>query len=571
MTPALLLGMAGFLTNFDVTAVVIALPTVARELGLDVAGYAWVMDAYSLAFTACLLFAGALADRYGRRRALLVGNGIFALASLACGMAWDGPTLLVARALQGIGAAFIVTGGFALIASVYVQARARTDAFALVGVMSGVAMAFGPTMGGLVSSWIGWRWIFLINLPACALVAWGVPRLVAEAREAVPRPLDPLGVVLFTSALTALVEALLHGRTSTSHMVAGLALSAFFLAAFGIQQRSRDNPILDPGIFVQPAMIGIAILLCAVSIGYWAILVYLPLFFAAAFDWSPEVAGIALLTATLPMLFLPPLGGRLVDRLGWRLHFALALAILAAGNATIAIALISDGSAPPLIPTFCGIAAIGVGVALAHPQLSGAAVSLVPPDLAGLASAVTVVMRQAGFAVGIAVLGAVLHNQESAISYIWLFSAAAVASAAGLVAALVLLPAPAARVKKVARRMALEKLLPQRKHDSQYNGAQTAIPLHLNALYRRCSALPGSRFAGSFAELSVPRRFDFGTMLPARSACHIVLRPRDRCRTKPQVVDEVLQRRYSIKGCTLWRPSQFGSKHSLVSPRRRPT
>jgi MFS family permease len=217
MMPALLLGMAGFLTNFDVTAVVIALPTVAGELGLEIAGYAWVMDAYSLAFTAYLLFAGALADRYGRRRAMLVGNGIFALASLACGMAWDGPTLLVARVMQGIGAAFIVTGGFALIASVYEQARPRTDAFALVGIMSGVAMAFGPTMGGLVSSWIGWRWIFLINLPACALVAWGVPRLVAEAREAVPRPLDPLGVVLFTSALTALVEALLHGRTSTAH------------------------------------------------------------------------------------------------------------------------------------------------------------------------------------------------------------------------------------------------------------------------------------------------------------------------------------------------------------------
>jgi EmrB/QacA subfamily drug resistance transporter len=448
MMPALLLGMAGFLTNFDVTAVVIALPTVARELGFDVAGYAWVMDAYSLAFTACLLFAGALADRYGRRRAMLVGNGIFALASLACGMAWDGPTLLVARVMQGIGAAFIVTGGFALIASVYEQAGARTDAFALVGVMSGVAMAFGPTMGGLVSSWIGWRWIFLINLPACALVAWGVPRLVAEAREAVPRPLDPLGVVLFTSALTALVEALLHGRTSTAHMVAGLALSAVFLAAFGIQQRSRDEPILDPGIFAQPAMIGIVILLCAVSVGYWAVLVYLPLFLAAAYGWSSEVAGIALLTATLPMLFLPPLGGRLAGGLGWRLHFALALAILAAGNATIAIALISDGSAPPLIPTFCGIAAIGVGVALAHPQLSGAAVSLVPPDLAGLASAVTVVMRQGGFAVGIAVLGAVLHNQESAISYVWLFSAAAVASAAGLAAALVLLPTPVAASKK---------------------------------------------------------------------------------------------------------------------------
>ena len=448
MMPALLLGMAPFLANFDVTAVVVALPAVARELGFDVAGYAWVMDAYSLAFTACLLFAGALADRYGRRRAMLVGNGIFALASLACGMAWDGPTLWGARALQGIGAAFIVTGGFALVASVYVQARARTDAFALIGVMSGIAMAFGPTMGGLVSAWIGWRWIFLINLPVCVLVAWGVPRLVSEAREAMPRPLDILGVALFTAALIALVEALLHGHTSTSHLVAGLGLSVVFLAVFGIQQRSREVPILDPGIFVQRPVIGIAILLCAVSIGYWAILVYLPLFFAAAFGWSSEMAGIALLAATLPMLFLPPLGGRLVGCLGWRLHFALALGILAAGNATIAVTLISDGSVPPLIPTFCGIVAIGVGVALAHPQLSGAAVSLVPADLAGLASAVTVVMRQAGFAVGIAVLGALLHVQGSAIGYVWLFTAAAVASAAGLVAALILLPAPAAASKK---------------------------------------------------------------------------------------------------------------------------
>jgi EmrB/QacA subfamily drug resistance transporter len=448
MMPALLLGLASFLTNFDVTAVVIALPAVSREFGFGVAGYAWVMDAYSLAFTACLLLAGALADRYGRRRAMLFGNAIFALASLACGMAWDGPTLLVARVMQGVGSAFIVTGGFALIAGVYVQAKARMDAFALLGVMSGVAMASGPTIGGLVSSWIGWRWIFLVNLPICAVVAWGVPRLVAEAREAVPRPLDPLGVVLFTVALAALVEALLHGRTSTSHMALGLALSAVLLIAFGIQQRGRKNPILDPGIFAQPAMIGVAILLCAVSIGYWAVLVYLPLFLAAAYGWSSEVAGLALLTATLPMLFLPPWGARLANRLGWRLHFALALAILATGNAAIAIALISDGPAPPLVPIFCGLVAIGIGVALAHPQLSGAAVSLVPPDLAGLASAVTVVMRQGGFAVGIAVLGAVLHDQESAISYSWLFSIAAAASAAGLVAALVLLPAPAAAPRK---------------------------------------------------------------------------------------------------------------------------
>ena len=311
MMPALLLGMGAFLTNFDVTAVVIALPAVALQLGFGVAGYAWVMDAYSLAFSGALLFAGALADRYGRRLAMLVGNGIFALASLACGMAWDGPSLWAARALQGVGAAFAVTGGIALIATVYAQAQARTRAFAWFGVMSGIAMSLGPTIGGLVSSWLGWRWIFLINLPACALIAWGVPRLVAEVRETVPRPLDIPGVMLLTAALAVLVEALLLGRSSMAHLAGGLALGALLLAVFATQQRRRDKPILDPGVFAQRAVVGIAILLFAVSVGYWAVLVYLPLFFAAAFNWSSDVAGIALLPATLPMLFLPPLGGGL--------------------------------------------------------------------------------------------------------------------------------------------------------------------------------------------------------------------------------------------------------------------
>ena len=216
-----------------------------------------------------------------------------------------------------------------------------------------------------------------------------------------------------------------------------------------IQQRRRDNPILDPGVFVQPAMIGIAILLCAVSIGYWAVLVYLPLFFTAAFGWSSEVAGLALLTATLPMLFLPPLGGRLVGRLGWRLHFALALAIVAAGNAVIAIALIvgrcSAADDSDLLRHGRHRGRCRARLTRNCPARSS---SLVPPDQAGMASAVTVVMRQAGFAVGIAVLGAVLHAEGSAISYVWLFLAAAVASAVGLVAALVLLPAPASASKK---------------------------------------------------------------------------------------------------------------------------
>jgi MFS family permease len=161
-----------------------------------------------------------------------------------------------------------------------------------------------------------------------------------------------------------------------------------------------------------------------------------------AFGWSSDTAGIALLTATLPMLLLAR--DRLVSRLGWRHHFSVARAIMTAGNAMIAIGLAMGGQTPPLAPTICGMIAIGVGVALAHPQLSGAVFALVAADQAGMASAVTVVMRQAGFAIGIAILGVVLHIEGSSIRYVWLFIVAAVASMAGLAAALVLLPPPAA-------------------------------------------------------------------------------------------------------------------------------
>jgi len=432
--------MAAFLTQFDITAVVVAMPAIASALDFGVAGYAWVMDAYSLAFTGSLLAAGALADKYGRRRAMLGGNTLFALASLACGVAWDGPTLWAARALQGIGAAFVITGAIALVANVYSNPAERTRAFAFLGVMSGIAMALGPTIGGAISSWFGWPWIFFANLPACAVVAWGVPRLVGEAREALPRPLDLVGVALLTGALGTVIQALLHGRSSSAYMAAGLLLGVLLLAVFAIQQRRRPQPILDPMVFARPAMIGIAILLFAVSVGYWAVLVYLPLFLGAAFRWSSEVAGLALLTATMPMLVLPPLAGRLIIRWGWRRHFASGLAVIAMGNVSLAAALLDTDATMRFGLVMGGMLGIGIGAALVQAQLSGAVVALAPSDQSGMASAVTMVMRQAGFAIGIAALGAALRSETVAISYLWPFAVASVASVCGLIAALALLP-----------------------------------------------------------------------------------------------------------------------------------
>lgn len=436
-TPALALSFAGFLTQLDVTAVVVALPTIGDDLGFGLAAYAWTMDAYSLAFTATLLAAGALADRYGRRRALLVGNLLFAGASLACGLAWDGPSLWAARAAQGFGAAFVITGSIALTASAYPDPADRARAFGLAGIVSGVAMAIGPTLGGAVAAWFGWRWIFLANLPCCLLAAWIVPRLVAEERAEAARPLDPVGIALLTLALGIAIETLLAGRTPL-HLMIGTTATLFCGVGLVVQQRRRPQPILDPALLTQPAMIAVTVLLIAVSIGYWAVLVYLPLFLTTAFGLSAAQAGIALLAATVPMVVLPPLAGRLAMRWGWRALFTSGLVVIAIGDLALALQ-------PTWTMALLGMAIIATGAALVQSQLSGAVVTLAPPAQAGMASALTIVMRQGGFALGIAALGAALAPEQGASAFAGVFLLATAASAIGAAAALLLLRAGATR------------------------------------------------------------------------------------------------------------------------------
>lgn len=437
-TPALALSFAGFLTQLDVTAVVVAMPMIGGDLGFGIAGYAWVMDAYSLAFTATLLASGALADRYGRRRVLLVGNALFAVASLACGLAWDGPTLWAARVAQGFAAAFVVTGSIALTASAYPDPVDRARAFGLAGIISGAAMAIGPTLGGAVAAWFGWRWIFLANIPFCLLAGWIVPRLVAEECADDTRPLDPVGIALLTLALGIAIETLLAGRT-VSHIALGAAASLVFTGLFVVQQRTRLRPVVDLALLAQPAMIAVALLLITVSVAYWAVLVYLPLFLTTTFGLSTAQAGVMMLAATLPMIFLPPLAGRLATQWGWRALFTTGLALIAAGDVVLAL---GPAGTMAFAATLLGIVVIATGAALVQSQLSGAVVTLAPPAQAGMASALTIVMRQGGFAIGIAALGAALGGNVEAGSFPLVFGLAAVAAVVGAGAALLLLARP---------------------------------------------------------------------------------------------------------------------------------
>ncbi|WP_398481540.1 MFS transporter [Tardiphaga sp.] len=377
---AAMLGLGAFLTQFDVTSVIMAMPAIGRDLGLGVAGLTWVVDSYSLAFTVTLLVAGALADRFGRRRALLLGNATFLLASLACGIARNGPELWAARAVQGIGAAFVITGAIASIAAIFPSPAARVRAFGVVGVMSGISMALGPTLGAVISAYLGWRWIFVANLPFCILIAVVIPHLVADAREDRGRPIHWPGVALLAIALGVAIEAFLLTHESLLYLIAGLAISASLFIVFIGLQRRQPTPMFDLALFRSRPMVAAAILLIAVSIGYWALLVYLPLFFGVALGWTGENAGMAMLILTLPMLIIPPIAARLGASVGWRILFGAALAAMTIGGTLLAVAALAEDAGIIMTATVIGMLAMGSGAAVAHPQLSGVVVVLVPAD-----------------------------------------------------------------------------------------------------------------------------------------------------------------------------------------------
>jgi MFS family permease len=432
------LGLGAFLVNFDVTSVVVVMPAIGTDLAIPVDGLAWIIDAYSIAFTTTLLVAGALADRFGRRRALIIGNVWFLVGSLACGLAWNSPLFLTARAAQGGGAAFLLTGAFASIATAFPAPGARARALGIVGVVSGVAMALGPSLGGIIGAGLGWRWIFLANLPLCALIAGVVPRIVAEFRDDTDKPLDWLGVVILTLALGAGIEGILEARHSLIRLAIGLAACVGLVALFAMRQGRQTRPMLDPAVFASRPMAGVAALLLAVSAGYWAVLATLPLFLGAGFGWTAEAAGLGLLAATLPMLVIPPFGGRLASRLGWRRLFALALILIAIGGCALAVAALTQPLGLALVWAFAGMLLIGTGAALSHPQLSGAVIALAPPGASGMAAAVTVIARQTGFAMGVAALGALTPSDLAVTGFVWPFGFAAAAALGGVLACLLL-------------------------------------------------------------------------------------------------------------------------------------
>jgi EmrB/QacA subfamily drug resistance transporter len=435
-----LAGLAAFMTALDTLVVTTALPVLRVDLHSSLSGLEWTVNSYNLAFACLLLTGAALGDRFGRRRMFAVGLFAFTAASAASAVAPTVQALVIARALQGAGAAIVTPLTLTLISEAF-PVEKRGAAIGMWGGIAGLAVAAGPVVGGAVVSGIDWHWIFWLNVPiGLALIPAALTKL-AESHG--PRPqldLPGLGLALGgTLGLTwGLVRANTLGWTSTE-VLATMIAGALLLVAFVAWERRTANPMVPPALFRSRAFSaanGVSFFMYA---GLFGALFLMSQLLQTALGNSPLQAGLRLLAWSFPPMIISPIAGALAQRYGNRPFMALGLAMQAAGLAWVAAIA---GPGVDYLELAVAFTIAGIGTSLCFPTVAGAIMSGVPLQEAGVASGANSAIRELGGVAGVAILASVfIHNGGYAGPHAFMHGftpAAWVAvglSAAGIVAA----------------------------------------------------------------------------------------------------------------------------------------
>ena len=437
-----------FMLLLDITIVNVALPQIQRAFNASLSDLQWTIDAYALTLAAFLLTAGALADRFGRRRLFAIGLAIFTCGSLACGLAGGIVFLVLARAGQGVGGAIMFATALALIAQSF-SGRDRAVAFGVFGAITGVAVAVGPVLGGVITTGISWRWIFFVNIPVGVTALLVTLSRVDEWRSPSAARLDLAGFLTFSGGLSGLVFGLIRsapdGWGSTT-VVLSLSAAAVLLVAFVLVEVSAREPMFDLRLLRNPTFDGGLIAAFAMNGSLFSVLTYLILYFQQTLGYSAAATGVRFLPLTGAIFLAAGIAGRLTERVPIRLLIAPGFALVAAGLLLMRGITVDDGWTH-LLP---GMIIAGVGAGLVNPPLAATAVGVVEPTRAGMASGINTTLRQVGTATGVAVLGAIFATHLHVASTIELRAGvvdglneillvAAATAAVGAVAALVLI------------------------------------------------------------------------------------------------------------------------------------
>src|SRR4051794_1703730 len=395
----------------DIAVVNTALPSIGADLHTGIDGLPWVGDAYTLPPAAVVLPARSLADRLGRRKVFSAGLVVFTVASAACAAAGSIAVLEAARAVQGIGAAILFATSLALLAEAFASQRERAGALGAYGATIGASFAVGPAVGGALTTGLDWRWVFLVNVPIGIAALVVTLREVRESRDPNARPVDRAGLVTLTAGLFLLVLGLLRGNEDgwgSAPILAELGGAAVLLAAFVVIEARSRAPMLPLGLFRIPAFTGAQLTAFAISGSFFAIYIYCAIYLQNVLGMSALEAGLVFVPSTLVMVVVSGATAQIVQRVHPGVLISGGLTLVAAGMALLTLAG-EHSSWTALLP---GITVALIGTGLFNPAVSNVALGSVPAEQSGLAAGVNDTFRQAGIAVGVAALGALIPTGD---------------------------------------------------------------------------------------------------------------------------------------------------------------
>jgi EmrB/QacA subfamily drug resistance transporter len=398
-----------FMIMLDNTVVNVALPSIQDDLGASLAGLEWTVNVYTLTFAVLLVTGGRLGDILGRRRMFLFGVVVFALSSAGIGLAPDEGWLVAGRAVQGIGAAFMMPATLSII-TVSFPPEERGKAIGTWAGVSALALAIGPVVGGALAEYVSWRAIFFLNLPVAVGAVVVTLFAARESRdESTRHTIDWPGIAGLSIGLAALVLALVEGNSwgwGSAEIVALLATAAVGLVGFALVEPRVREPMVDFSLFRSKTFLGANLVAFIISFSMLAVFFFIALYMQNILGYSAVQAGVRFLPATLMIVLVAPLAGRLTDRVGPRPLIVGGLALNAV-SLFLQTRIDVDTGYGLLLPAFV---LLGIGMALVMSPMSTAAMNAVRAEKAGVASGILSMSRMVGGTFGVAAIGALFQH-----------------------------------------------------------------------------------------------------------------------------------------------------------------
>ena len=447
-----LLSVVQFMLVLDIAIVNVALPSIKVDLGFSQENLQWVISAYALVFGGFLLLGGRAADILGRRRMFISGLVVFTLASLLAALAWNEPSLIGARAIQGLGAAIIAPAALSILMTTFAEGKERNVALGVWGAVGGFGAAAGVLLGGVFTDLLSWEWIFFINLPVGITALALAPVLLGESRDLTARGFDALGAVLVTGGLSTAVFGITQANDwgwSSGRTIGVLAAAVALLAGFVVRETRAAYPLMSFSIFRIKTVAGANIAGFILGTALFSMFLMLTLYMQQVLGYSAMETGVAYLAVAGTAIIWSGVAAQLVTRIGVKPVLVSGLTFLTAGLIFFTQVSVGGSYVTDLLP---GFLLIGVGIGFSFVPITIAALAGVEPAEAGLASGLINTSQQIGGALGIAALSTIATSRtEDAVSagtgvpsalvdgFTNAFVAGAIIAGIGIVAALTLI------------------------------------------------------------------------------------------------------------------------------------